>query len=520
MASRSPYRVREFTVEARGLTVERLPAALNVRLLSTNSDRIVFSGRYAVHGNTESDIRGMVERAGLRVVSIETHSVRREACADLSCAACRGARGPAFVDAWGLAGNGIILGAVQTGWTLAHRVSHGFGDDAVEANRHLLGERFEIETADAWTPMSGIGMVCGVPPCSGFSLLNTAAKIAAKRGGSAANFRGADSPINECQRELVRYAARCRGTDGKPGPEIVAFESVQGAFTQGLDLMRAYRNILVEDTGMPYRLTHLLHSDASLGGAQQRSRYFWVAHRVPFGVEVPELEHVTTYHDAISDLVGAKLQMEAQPYPRPTAPQYAAAMRRGELTGHQVTANENFRNVIAELCRFGWEPGESHEDIYRRYIAAHGDMPDGAHRWWNWEKDGPIGFMGPRRVQWDRSGYVVTGGGIVDFVHPEEDRLLTVREIARLMGVPDSWRVDYGRRPDYAAMHLGKNCPAEAGRWLGEWARAALEGRPGSVTSVGPRSTQVEHEWETIVDITNRWRPVLKRQLQEQEVAA
>ncbi len=73
-----------------------------------------------------------------------------------------------MIDVQGLAAHGVVLGGVQEGFDVQHRVAlpGGFGNEVVEANRHILGD-FGVETGtwEEWTPFEG-SYIVGVPPCS------------------------------------------------------------------------------------------------------------------------------------------------------------------------------------------------------------------------------------------------------------------------------------------------------------------------------------------------------------------
>jgi site-specific DNA-cytosine methylase len=433
-----------------------------------------------------------------------------------------------MVDVWGLAGGGVILGGEQAGFKIAARKSHGFGDNSVEANRHLLGSDWECQTtkADGWLPEERIAYSASVPPCSGFSLLNTAASTIKKRGKkSSGNERGPSSAINSCQAEAIEYAASCTGSDGQQGPEIITFESVRGAFSQGLPLMREYWQALREVTGQPYELTHLLHDLATLGGPQIRPRYFWVAHRVPFGVDLQIPKRITTLRDAIGDLENLEVKPGPQALTLPPSA-YSARLRRddGVVDAMVTMLNRRHQEVIEQFCSIGWNPGENHVAIIKKALAEKPDLP-AIKQWWREDaldpRGGrPRGFMGPRRLKWDRPSYVVTGGGPWDFVHPSQDRLLTMREIGRLMGVPDAWRLDYAKRPETAGAHLGKNCSTLSGKWVADWAMASIKGNPGSVTERADKYKKLERmPGEHIIDFIPDYRAVLKAQLGEEALA-
>jgi site-specific DNA-cytosine methylase len=389
----------------------------------------------------------------------------------------------AFVDCQGLAG-AWTLGTAQTGrFYMAHRVSQpgGFGDQTVALNEGLIAHSPDVLTeegaADTWTPVGGIAFVCGTPPCSGFSVYNTSKKE---------NFRGPDSPINSCMRDLAGYAGRLTGADGGRGAEIVAFESVQGAFNSGRVLMQALRDILEEDTGQRYGLTHVLMSGATVGAAQYRHRYYFVAHRVPFGIDRPEPRHVTTVWDAIGDLAPLIETRDQQSYDR-TVPyaKFAADRLSKGLTVKDMDRRgpENrTARLVEDLCaRTDWQQGEYCQDVVRR--TGRTDLIEDlfANRW----NDDERSLKGlprhwPKRLRAGAPAWVVTGNSSTSFVHPTLPRVLTVRELSRLMGYPDDWRWPSAASIDGRSSLIGKCCPVDSGRWVSEWAARALDGEPGA----------------------------------------
>lgn len=381
------------------------------------------------------------------------------------------------VDCQGLAG-AWTLGTVQTGrFDIVHRVSQagGFGDPAIDANRDLLGDfDHEDPPAPEWTPFTA-AYVHGTPPCSGFSLMN------ASKGG---NKRGPNSPINSCMRDLAEYGGRCTGTDGKPGAEIIAFESVQQAFTTGRELMQNLRGIAEEASGQDYDLTHVMMSGGSIGASQLRHRYYWVAHRVPFGVDRPEPRKVATYRDAIGDLAGLPTDPYPQPYDdaEPSAWLLEKEVRNPDGTvdwhsGIEDPAKDRFVAMLAEVADH-WEPGESFKDLVQHL----GEPPEVLIKRFKYGRDdwrNLRGWQWPRRIEPDKPGYVIAGGGAANFVHWSEPRLLTIRELSRLMGYPDTWTWPEDKTVRTIGAFIGKCCPVNSGQWLSEWVAKALDGEPG-----------------------------------------
>lgn len=363
------------------------------------------------------------------------------------------------------------MGMVAAGFELVGKreMKGGFGVANCEANRHLLGNGWEAESSDPahWTvPGGGANVVFGNPPCSGFSVM------------SAKGFRGADSKINHCMWAFVEFAARCV-------PEVAVFESVQMAFTRpdGLNLMRRLRDRIEELTNERYTLHHVLHNALAVGGSSVRRRYFFVVSRVPFGVEPVSPKRLPVLDEVIGDLAPHQESWELVPYA--AEPSWWAAPRRssvGRVDGHVSVDNPLTRRVRDLLRETVWNPGESIATVARRYYHTHGRLPT------SWvataekvvRSDFNLGFTTP--VRWDGSRYsrVITGGSLVTTVHPHLPRTLTHREVARIMGFPDDWRIEPLRGVSGLQMTWGKGITVDCGSWIGGWIRDALGGEPGT----------------------------------------
>lgn len=447
-------------------------------------------------------------------------------------------------------GGGATLGFVQAGFELAGKMSAavGFGVNNTLSNRHLLGDNWDSITSqdtNKWPKMQ-CEVVFGNPPCSGFSTLSTA------------SFRGIDSPINDMMWEVLEYAVRAR-------PQILIFESVQQTFRQGIPLMRNLFTFLREETGMPYHLYHVLHNNASVGGVANRKRYFFVASVVPFGVEscgvdpqgnFYEIEKVPTFSCALKDLEPLGLTMERQPYVGvdhitnsdnrviKSIVRHSSDWARREIhdgtgwvDGHDIKRSPSLSRALEVIAGSGieWLPGENQAAVLKKYYEKFGKFPPS---WYyasstkdaNGEKikvskaekilreaneDGTynMGFNQVTRWHWDRPANVVTGGGVHLVFHPTLNRTLTQREVARVQGFPDAWKIWPLRNSPDLGPSWGKGVPVQAGRWVAKFAYESIEGRPGSLQGV----PMTEHDKvlgkkfgdmpnETVIDITNDWK--------------
>lgn len=385
------------------------------------------------------------------------------------------------VDCQGFAG-GFTLGTVQAGLTLVAKreMQGGFGVANCEANRHLLGYDWTSESVDPLTwsaPPGGAEVVFGNPPCSGFS------------GLSSKEFRGMNSPINECMWAFVEYAAKVK-------PLIAVFESVRAAYSKGRPLMRDLRARLEARTGLLWNLHHVVHDAYALGGPAIRRRYFWVASRIPFGVEYPELPFAPTLHDAIGDLETLELTLKAQPYTSPPT-RWSSARRAlsNVVDGHVVLNNPHAKRLADLAAMIGWRPGHSIGEESRRCYETHGTLPE------SWrgtqqhiiERNFDFGFSGTARWPYDAPARVVTGAGPNIAVHPALDRTLTHRETARILGFPDDWLIEPLRNVPGLASTWGKGITVDAGRWIATWIGRSIEGEPGEQpwVQVGNRELEV-----------------------------
>lgn len=384
------------------------------------------------------------------------------------------------VDCLGFAG-GFTLGVVQAGFELVGKreLPGGFGVPNCEANRHLLGNdwRSEVSAPEDWSATTA-ELVFGNPPCSGFSVM------------TAQEHRGMDAKVNHCMHAFAGYASRVR-------PPIAIFESVRPAYKMGRELMQKLRADLEANTGDEYTLYHVMHNAYELGGVAIRPRYFWVASRIPFGVEFPVLPNPELHvRDAWQDLEGLGLTWQHQPYRRP-ATEWSDVLRNGDtvVDGHVNRIGLGERRVydLMEASRElgGWPPGWDMSKLARHVYQSTGKLPTS----WDYKLDRLIaknfdtGFTTTYRWHYDRPGRVIVGGALSLVLHPSEERYITHREAARIMGFPDAWRIAPLRGYTGLRETWGKGISVPCGRWIGSWARNALDGNPGTITGepVGDR---------------------------------
>lgn len=388
-----------------------------------------------------------------------------------------------FLDVQGFAG-GFTCGAVQAGLELVGKreLPGGFGVPSCENNRHILGTRWRTEIApwNDWTPVH-VPAVLGNPPCSGFSLM------------SNRNWRGIDSPANSCMHALISYAARC-------SPEVVAFESVQQAYTIGRPLMQTLREKLEALSDRRYDLVHVLQQGYNLGGPAWRPRYFAVFTRVPFGVEFGTPSDLT-WGELVDDLGSQPLDWSPRKYNELTSHEWVHRELRHSnfVDGHDTLANESpLWTRLRDLDEMieGWPADGNVTTALKLCWFKHKRLPD------SWKhiqdklvgKNFEFGFHQPNRWRTDKPCRVMTGAAPGLVIHPWQFRPLTVREVMRGQGFPDDWRICELPKKGVTGAYWGKGIPVQVGRWMATWVRESIQGAPGLIqgAAIGDRERLID----------------------------
>lgn len=370
---------------------------------------------------------------------------------------------------YGFGGNAGV-GAAQAGFDIDEWIceADGFGAWAVERNKHLLPGDFSITVSDPaqWAPAEGVGLQIGTPPCAAFASVNF---------GIRSSTHGIASGHNDCMRRFFGYAARSEGSDGRRGPEVIAMESVPKAYTHGRPLMDELIRRLRRETGQAYVVQHVRLTNAVIGSAQLRKRYWLTASRIgPLGFAPTKSEYVTV-KERIGDL-------NDQPV--------------GIIADHDL---HTCGVKTCGICRDGlWpylEPGRNTRFALIRYVEEHGAPPVGFER--AWERTQRGSFVGwPARLHPDKSSPTLTGYCIAETAHYEQRRHITAREGLRLMGMPDDWTL--GETPAKSQLVIGKAAPVESCYYVAEAAARRLAGHDNAGRLVG-ESTGAAGEYEVVV---------------------
>ena len=281
----------------------------------------------------------------------------------------------------------------------------------------------------------------GGPPCQAFSVYNHQRGLHDKRSGLF--------------KEYLRIVDGLR-------PKWVVMENVTGITSAGNG--KAVRSILYGLESLGYDVeTQILRSE-DFGVPQERRRVFFVGNRLglpimwPTPTHGPDLKPFVTVGDAISDLPvllnGEDLGVNS--YRCSPQSNYQTTLRRGSTQVHNHAAPKLAK---INLQRMKYIPqGGSWRDLPPRLLPAGMKMArrcDHTKRYGRLRMDGLSSTVLTKcDLHWGA------------FIHPEQDRVLTVREAARLQSFPD-WFCFLGPRTEQY-VQVGNAVPPLLGRQVAD----------------------------------------------------
>lgn len=278
-----------------------------------------------------------------------------------------------------------------------------------------------------------VDVVCGGPPCQGFSYSN--------------HGRGVHDPRAALFREYLRLAAEIR-------PRWLVMENVEGIL--GMDGGTVAAEICAGMGELGYAIGMQVLKAERYGVPQERRRTFFLASRDGGAIPFPAPTHAVpgglppvTIGDAISDLPpvpngGGQASRE---YSSEARSDFQVAMRAGSpaLTAHVAT-----KLSAVNLARLAHIPsGGSWRDIPHEMLAPGMQR---AHR-----SDHTKRYGRPRWIDLSCTVLTKCDPHWGAFFHPEQPRAFTVREAARLQSFPD--RVSFAGGMTEAFRQIGNAVP-------------------------------------------------------------
>jgi DNA (cytosine-5)-methyltransferase 1 len=353
---------------------------------------------------------------------------------------------------------GLSLGFERAGFDVISAVDKE--PSAVQTHRkNLVGAVEELDlSTDVVLPQATV--IAGGPPCQGFS---------------SAGLRKHGDERNSLVSVFAQLIVSVR-------PSAFVFENVEGFLTaeKGRRVLELLRPLVAAG----YRI-HLRKINAANYGVPQHRKRVVAIGGLGFDPTFPAPTH--TAFGAPGALLAAKHL--------PPAPTIAEALSglpvpttepNGFPSGHWFRPLEGIDLTRAKMLKQGQTmrdlPAELHHESYVR--RANRRVQDGTAS----ERRGgaPAGI---RRLDEKAPSKAITGGARGEFIHPTEDRNLTIRECARLQTFPDEFEF-VGTVAEQMQL-IGNAVPPRLAEVIGrtlkkDLAKAHLGQRPGALLSFVP----------------------------------
>lgn len=316
-----------------------------------------------------------------------------------------------------------VVGAVDADSLAAstYRMNHPadavIEDDIQNVDPKELMERLGLKPG-------ALDLLAGCPPCQGFSTLRT--------------FNGGKEivePMNDLIFQFLRFVRVFR-------PKALMVENVPGLVRD--DRLKRFSKSIA---GMGYKQRVDVLDAADYGVPQRRRRMILLAAKS----EKPEFAAPSTMRatvrDALADMAKRSGRDDpAHDYQVKRAPHVAALIRKiPKDGGSRMSLGADAQLPCHRKCEGFW-------DIYGR-------------------------------MAWSEPSPTITGGCINPskgrFLHPEEDRAITVREAALLQGFPKTYKLDMSRGRYPAAQMIGNAFPPDFAARHAEVLRDILLRAPG-----------------------------------------
>lgn len=311
---------------------------------------------------------------------------------------------------------GLTLGLKRAGFKVLGAVE--LDEIAVETyrmnHREVLVSAGDIRTISAGKFRQQLGLakgqlslLAGCPPCQGFSTLRT------KNGGH----RNLD-PRNQLIREMLKFVDEFE-------PKTIMMENVPRLREHSL-----FKNLCRDLRARGYRLTFGVKDAAAYGVPQRRRRLILIGCK---SAPIPLAEESQS-RKTVKEAIGALPIPGNSPDDLHNLPERARSSK------------------VMQLIRDIPKDGGSRGDLARsRQLPCHS------------RSDGFKDVYG--RMAWNEVAPTITGGCFNPskgrFLHPDQDRAITMREAALLQTFPEEYRFPVSRGKQAIALMIGNALPPE-----------------------------------------------------------
>lgn len=339
-----------------------------------------------------------------------------------------------------------IVGALELNkrYAATHDLNFKNSNTIVSDIRDCSAKQFSKETL---VDGSSVDVIIGGPPCQTFSTIG-GAKI---RSVSKATLK--EDPRNYLYKNYLDYVEYF-------SPDIFIMENVPNMKTKYKG--KLFENLLAEIDRIGYSPKFEILNAVNYGAPQQRKRLFIVGvrkggnefqfpsptHFAPGETEKGDLQPFTTVHDAISDLpeIYDGIREHLLPYSKPSGNNPFKTLMRdgGSQVGNNVCrmSNERAKKIFSYM-----KQGDKYMDLppeVRKILPFREDIfPDRLKR------------LVLKNPSWTILAHIGMDGYM--YIHPTEDRTLSVREAARIQSFSDKFEFVGNMREQY--IQVGNSVP-------------------------------------------------------------
>lgn len=277
-----------------------------------------------------------------------------------------------------------------------------------------------------------IDLVCGGPPCAGFSMLGR---------------RNPDDPRNKLFRQFVRIVKEVK-------PSCFLMENVEGLLT--IENGKTVETVEKSFRALGYNVSRTLVNAAFFGVPQARKRVF-IFGSFDSGIDINHMKQAknktVSVSDAISDLDFLEVGESSNEYVNPQTTRYQKTIRNRSKTLHNHSTSKHTETVVKRFASM--KQGDTARDMPEEYRTKKN-----------------IRY----RLSENAPAKTVTTMPD-DYVHYRANRILSVREMARLQSFRDTYiffgpRTSGGKRranecPQYT--QVGNAVPPILAKSVGKW---------------------------------------------------
>lgn len=286
---------------------------------------------------------------------------------------------------------------------------------AAQTYRQNLGDHVEVADLCSLEPQGLCDVLIGGPPCQGFSTLGR---------------RDKNDPRNRLTMQMAIWAETLK-------PKVVVVENVPTFLTS-----THWMKLKTRFEQLGYEVTSMLLCASDFGVPQVRRRCFAIASKIGLpAIPIPRRRRLISVREAWEGL--------------PHQP--------NGVNGHIA----RIPTPVALARMKAIPPGGDKRDVLR--LAPH----LAPKSWW---KIGSQATDVWGRMLWDepcntlRTALLNASKG--RYIHPEQHRVITLREAARLHSIPDSW--SFAGTPYQIARQIGNGVPPLLGRTVARAVRSLL----------------------------------------------